>query len=252
MYEVLRGVQERAFPALVLFVAVGLSGLFLAGDAFNFYVFFEMAMVTAFVLTSSGRDARQARDALTFTVVNLLGSALFFVAVAGLYHVTGTLDMREMATRVYPVEPNTLILLTVLLFVAFSLKLGLFPFHFWLPPVYSGAVPAVAAILSDALANIGSYGLLRFGAAILPRELQLGVPILLLLGVASIFYGAVLASARRTSGEVLAYSSISQAGYILLSIGLGGTAGYAAAVVSAVVNALNKTLLFLATGCRDG
>ena len=74
------------------------------------------------------------------------------------------------------VDPNAAILIAVGFFVAFGVKLGLFPFHFWLPTVYTGARPAVAAILSGGLANIGAYGLLRFGAELLPRELELARP----------------------------------------------------------------------------
>ncbi|MBI3969364.1 MAG: oxidoreductase, partial [Chloroflexi bacterium] len=250
VHEVVSGVRERAFPALVLFMAAGLGGLFLTGDVFNFYVFFEVSMTTGFVLASYGQEQRQIRDALTFTVVNLLGSVLFLNGVAALYHVTGTLDMRSVGEQVDRAEPNTVILIAVLFFVAFSLKLGLFPFHNWLPPVYEGTHPAVAAILSGALANIGSYGLLRFGADLFAKELQLAAPALLLLGGLSVVYGAVLAASRRTAPAVLAYSSISQAGYILIALAVGGSIGYGAAVVYTIVNALNKTLLFLAAGLR--
>jgi multicomponent Na+:H+ antiporter subunit D len=251
LHEVLGGVRERAFPALVLFLAAGLNGLFLTGDAFNFYVFFELSMTAAFVLASYGQETRQIRDALTFTVVNLLGSMVLLSALAGLYHVTGTLGMRAIAAQVARSdEPGSVLLIATLFFVAFGLKLGLFPFHAWLPAVYSGTHPAVAAILSGVIANIGGYGLLRFGGEMLAPELRLGSPVLLWLGVASILYGGIVAVSRRDASEVLAYSSISQAGYILIGLGLGGPAGYAAAVLYAVLNSLNKTLLFLAAGLR--
>lgn len=128
---------------------------------------------------------------------------------------------------------------------AFCLKLGLFPFHFWLPAVYVGSHPPVAAILSGALANIGSYGLLRFGGGILPRELEFGSTAVLVLGTASILYGALQAISRRDTSEVMAYSAIGQVGYVLLALGIGG-AGYAAAVLYSVVNSLNKGVVFLA------
>ena len=108
-------------------------------------------------------------------------------------------------------------LIAVGFFVAFSVKLGLFPFHFWLPTVYTGARPAVAAILSGGLANIGAYGLLRFGAEMLPRELELAAIALIVIGCASILYGGVLAVSRRTASEMLAYSAIGQVGYVLVA-----------------------------------
>jgi multicomponent Na+:H+ antiporter subunit D len=249
-YEVIRGVRSRTFPALVLFLATGLSGLFLTGDIFNFYVFFEISMTTAYALTSYRERDYQIRAAFIFAIINLLGSVVFLISVAALYHVTGSLDMQIVAERIEDVAPNSIITIAVAVFIAFSLKLGLFPFHFWLPAVYMGSHAPVAAILSGALANIGSYGLLRFGAGILPKELALGVIPIFILGAASIIYGAVQAISRHATVEVLAYSAIGQAGYILIALAIGGTVGYGAAVVYAVVNSLNKALLFLAAGTR--
>jgi multicomponent Na+:H+ antiporter subunit D len=249
VHEVLAGIAGRALPGVVLFLATGLTGLFLTGDAFNFYVFFEISMVSAFVLSGYGLGGRELRAALVFTVVNLLGSVVFLSGIAALYHVTGTLDMRQIGARMQAVEPNSSILIATQLFVAFSLKLGLFPFHFWVPPVYRDTHPAVAAMLSGAVANIGSYGLLRFGAGILPNELRFGAAVLVAIGAASILYGALLAVSGREPADVLAYSSIGQAGYVLVALAMGGP-GYAAAVLYALMNAGNKTLLFLATGLR--
>jgi multicomponent Na+:H+ antiporter subunit D len=250
IYEVFEGVHERAMPALVLFLATGLTGLFFTGDAFNFYVFFEISMTTSFVLATYGQRQREMRAALIFMVVNLLGSVFFLSAIASLYHLTGTLDMRAIAAAAGSLDQNAVTFTAVLIFVAFGVKLGLFPFHFWLPPVYRDSWPAVAAILSGAVANIGSYGLLRFGPGLLPRELSLSAGALILLGAISIIYGALQAISVRTAGEALAYSAIGQAGYILVAIGIGGPVGIGAAVIYALINSLNKTLLFLASGLR--
>lgn len=250
IYEVLEGVHERAMPALILFLATGLTGLFFTGDAFNFYVFFEISMTTSFVLATYGQRQREMRAALIFMVVNLLGSVLFLSSIASLYHLTGTLDMRAIAAAAGSLDQNAVTFTAVLIFVAFGVKLGLFPFHFWLPPVYRDSWPAVAAILSGAVANIGSYGFLRFGPGLLPRELSLSAGALILLGAISILYGALQAISVRTASEALAYSAIGQAGYILVAIGIGGPIGIGAAVIYALINALNKTLLFLATGLR--
>jgi multicomponent Na+:H+ antiporter subunit D len=250
LYEVSLGVRSRTFPALVLFMAAGLSGLFLTGDVFNFYVFFEVSMTAAYVMTGYREKDYQVRAAFIFAIVNLFGSVVFLIAAASLYHVTGSLEMQTVAERVSNVNPNSVITIAAAILVAFSLKLGLFPFHFWLPAVYVGSHPPVAAILSGALANIGSYGLLRFGGEILPEELQIGTLALLFLGSASIIYGALQAVSRRNVDEVLAYSAIGQAGYILLALGVAGPIGFSAAVIYTVANSLNKTLLFLAASLR--
>jgi multicomponent Na+:H+ antiporter subunit D len=245
-YKLAGGIESRSFPALTLFLATGLTGLFITGDAFNFYVFFEIAMISSYVLTAYGEERRQLRAAVIFAVVNVLGSVLFLFGIVSLYHVTGTLDMVTVAARMAIVEENPSIVTGTLLFVALSVKLGLFPFHFWLPAVYTGVHPSVAAMLSGALATIGAYGLLRFGAGMLPRELALSAPPLILLGIASILYGGLQAVSRHDPSAVVAYSAIGQVGYILIAVAIGGLVGNTAAILFTVVNSLNKTVLFLA------
>lgn len=250
VHEVLDGVAERGFAGFVLLLAAGLTGAFVTGDLFNFYVFFELAMTAAYVLATYGGKRRELGAALVFMMANLLGTFVFLLSVAGIYHVTGTLDMPQIAERMRDVEPSTAILIAVGFFVAFSVKLGLFPFHFWLPTVYTNARPAVAAILSGGLANIGAYGFLRFGADLLPRELELAAVAVIVVGSLSIVYGGVLAVSRRAPEEVIAYSAIGQVGYVLVAVGVGGAAGFVAAILYTAVNALNKTLLFLTLPLR--
>jgi multicomponent Na+:H+ antiporter subunit D len=250
LYEVALGVRWRTFVPLVLLVAAGLNGLFLTGDVFNFYVFFEISMTASFVLASYREQDFQVRAAFIFAVVNLLGSVVFLIGIAALYTITGSLDMAEVAARTDALEPSSVIVVAAVIFAAFCLKLGIFPFHFWLPAVYVGSHPPVAAILSGALANIGSYGLLRFGGGLLPRELALGSAAVMILGTASLVYGALQAISRRDTSEVMAYSAIGQVGYILLALGVGGPVGFTAAVLYSVVNSLNKGVVFLAAGLR--
>ncbi len=250
IFEVTSDVGARIFPALVLFLAVGLTGLTFTGDAFNFYVFFEIAMMTSYILVNYGETPRQFRAAFVFITVNLLGSVLFLIGVAGIYHTTGFLDMVRIREQMPLVQENPAILTATIIFVAFCTKLGLFPFHFWLPTVYTGTRPAVAAMLSGALANIGTYGLIRFGLDIFPRELQAASMVLIVLGSASIVYGGVQALSRHAPAEVLAYSAIGQVGYIMIALAFAGTAGLAAVIIYSVLNSLNKAVLFLSAPLR--
>src|SRR3954453_21833267 len=250
VHEALAPFGEREFPALVALLAAGLNGAFLTGDIFNFYVFFELALAASYVLATHGREPRVLGAGLVFAAVNVLGTLVFLLSVASIYRVTGTLDMALIADGMKPAGPNAAILIAVGFFVAFSVKLGLFPFHFWLPTVYAGSRPAVAAVLSGAVANIGGDGLLRFGGGLFPEQLQLAAGALVVLGAASIVYGAVLATSRGDTAETLAYSAIGQVGYVLVALGVGGPVGFTAAVLYTLVNALNKGLLFLATELR--
>lgn len=249
-YEAIAGVRTRTFPGLVVLLGAGLTGLFLTGDVFTFYVFFEISMISSYTLTTYGGRRRELRAAMLFIAVNLLGSFVFLISIAGVYRITGALSMADVAQRVESVGANAALLVAVGFFVAFSVKLGLFPFHFWLPTVYAGTRPAVAAVLSGAVANIGSYGLLRFGAGIFADELRMAASAVIVLGVASVLYGGVVAVSRGDVAESLAYSAIGQVGYVLVALGVGGSVGLAAAVTYSVINALNKGLLFLAAGLR--
>jgi multicomponent Na+:H+ antiporter subunit D len=245
-FEFAGGIESRSFPALTIFLAAGLTGLFLTGDAFNFYVFFEIAMVSASILAAYGGERRQLRAAVIFAVVNLLGSVIFLIGIVSLYHITGTLDMVGIAARMSVVEENPTLIAGTLIFVALGVKLGIFPFHFWLPAVYTGVHASVAAMFSGALATIGAYGLLRIGAGMIPRQLELSAPVILALGVASILYGGLQAIGRHDPAAVVAYSAIGQVGYILIAVAIGGRVGFAAAMFFTIVNSFNKTLLFLA------
>ncbi|WP_244237330.1 complex I subunit 5 family protein [Corallococcus llansteffanensis] len=247
VYEhVAGGITSRSFPSLVVFLGAGLTGVFFTSDAFNFYVFFELAMTSAFALASYGEQPRHLRAAFTFVVVNLMGSTLFLTAVVMLYLTTGTLDMQSIVAWGQAHDPHALVVPGTLLLCAFGVKLGFFPFHFWAPAVYRDAGPTVAALLAGALANIGSYGLIRFGADVMPQVVERGRPLLEVLGAASILYGSVLALSRRDTREVLAYASITQAGLIIAALGLGGREGLSAAVALALAGSVDKTALFLA------
>jgi len=247
---VITGIRTRGVPALTLFMGLGLTGLFLTGDIFNFYVFFELAMISAYALSSLGGGGSRVGPAFIFAIVNLVGSFLFLIAVGALYRATGTLEYIAVAEAAAPLDPSTALLIAISFFVAFGVKLGLFPFHFWLPAVYQSVSPPIAAMFSGALANIGAYGLLRFGGVVLPREVELGAPALIVIGALRTAYGALQAIARRDTREVLAYSSIGHAGYVLVALGVGGPVGLGAAVIFSIANALNKTLLFLASELR--
>ncbi len=146
--ELLDGIDTRSFPALVLFLAAGLNGAFLTEDVFNFYVFFELSMGSAFALATYGRGAASLRASFTFVVVNLVGSVLFLTAVVMLYQATGTLDMGGIDAWVAQPHTRRLDVAGALLLSAFGVKLGLFPFHFWAPAVYRGVSTSIAAIFA--------------------------------------------------------------------------------------------------------
>lgn len=247
MHEVRSHVGERLLPGLLLLMCAGLHGAFITGDLFNFYVFFELSIITSFVLAAYGYGRAELRGALIYVAVNLIGSVVFLFGVASVYHAVGTLDLVQIAATSESAERELLVPAT-LLFSGMILKLGLFPMHGWVPALYSHARPPVAAALAGALVNIGAYALLRLGFAVFPSARAGAASVLVTLGVASVFYGSLLAIRRRTPVEIAAYSAVAQAGYIVLGLGVGGVAGAAAMLVAALSGSLEKASMFLSLG----
>jgi multicomponent Na+:H+ antiporter subunit D len=247
LHEARSGVRSRTFPALIVLLGAGLHGAFFTGDLFNFYVFFEVSVVTSFALASYGSGRAEIRGTFVYVALNLFGSVLFLMGVAAVYHATGALDF-EQITAVSRGDPSALWLPGVLLFTSLSLKLGLFPFHGWVPVLYSHARPAVVAAFAGALVNIGAYGLLRFGHTWLSFERSSASWFLVLLGGLTATYGALLSANRKTTRRGIAYGAVVHAGYIVLTLGVGGELGIAATLWLVVAGALDKSALFL---CLD-
>ena len=243
-HETRAGVRSRLFPAHILLLSAGLHGAFFTGDLFNFYVFFELSVVTSFALAAYGYGRAEIRATFIYIVLNLLGSVLFLIGVANIYHATGTLDFAEIAAIQFQ-RQRTLALPATLLFTALTLKLGLFPFHGWVPVLYSNARPAVVAALAGALVNIGAYGLLRIGFFPLSAAREDGAVVLLFLGATATVYGSILAVSRREPARLAAYTAIVHAGHIVLAIGIGGRAGIAAALLTVLAGSIDKTAMFL-------
>ncbi len=252
VHEAVRRPQAAAFAAMMFFMAAGLHGAFFTGDLFNFFVFFEVSVVSSFALAAYGYGRQEARGAFIYIGVNLLGSVFFLSGVTAIYHATGTLDLVELWRLGPPEHGGVPHLGAVLLFLALSLKLGLFPLHYWVPVLYSHAHPAVAAVMAGALINIGAYGLLRIGLLSAAASREAAAPVLAILGAAAVVYGAMLALRRGAASEVLAYASVAQAGYVALALGIGDRQGVAAAILAALAGSFEKAagFLSLASGGR--
>lgn len=224
------------FPLLQL----ALNGLFLTHDFFNFYVFFELAAVSSYLLVAMGKH-HQLEAAWKYAAQSILGSAALVSAVAFIYGITGTLNMSDAAARM----GTPVLWLTPFVLVAFLMKGSLFPFHLWQPDAYAAATTAGSAILAGSLANIGLYGFLRFWPLLFGTHLS---TVLLWLGAASIVFGAVGAFRQDDAKRLLGLSSTSQLGFVLVGIGWATDASFTAAIVFLFHHSISKALLFLGTG----
>ncbi|MFB6106175.1 MAG: complex I subunit 5 family protein [Halobacteriaceae archaeon] len=265
--------QRLSYHALFHFMLLGVSGAFLTGDVFNLFVWFEVMLMSSYVLVVFYSGPEQTSAALRYVVLNLLGSAVMLVAIGGLYATTGTLNMADIARRIadpgaYGVAVGPVLGLSAVLFAVFALKAGVVPFQFWVPAAYRAAPSPVAAMLAGVVKKVGVYAMVRLlftvlaGADLAVRlgplsggMLAFYAPVLLTMAAASILLGGVGAASRDSLPDVLSYSSISQVGFVVLPVGVAAaTAGsvrtlaVVAALVYALNHALSKGLLFLVTG----
>ncbi|WP_276257897.1 complex I subunit 5 family protein [Haloglomus litoreum] len=273
--------QRLSYHALYHLMVVGVTGAFLTGDIFNLFVWFEVMLMSSYVLVAFHSDADATRAALQYAVLNLLGSAVMLLAIGGLYATTGTLNMADMARRLaepaaYGIDPAPVLGLSAVLLVVFLLKAGVVPFQFWVPDAYRAAPAPTTAMLAGVVKKVGVYAVLRlyftvFAAAPLAVSLpgieggpELGFlaffgPVLFLMATASTFLGGLGAIDQPDMEGLLAYSSIGQIGFIVLPLAVAATAtdpavrtlGIAAALVYSVNHGLAKALLFLAVGAVE-
>lgn len=251
VHELGRGVCARLFPGLVLMLSSALHGAFYTRDLFNFYAFFELAMASSFALAYAGQHASEVRGAFVYVAINILGSVLFLMGVAATYHAAGTLDFAQLAERLERGRHSETFVPAALMFTALSLKLGLFPFHGWVPVIYTHARPAVAAMMAGALTNLGAYGLLSLGMALFPHARETAAPVLLVLGATATLYGSLVAFQRERAADVAAYAAIVHAGYLVLALGIGGREGTLALLLIALSGSLDKSAMFLSLEARS-
>jgi len=265
--------QRLAYHPLFHLMVVGVTGAFLTGDIFNLFVWFEVMLMSSYVLVVFYSGPEQTRAALLYTVLNLLGSAVMLLAIGGLYATTGTLNMADMARRLadpatFGVDPVPVLGLSAILLTVFALKAGLVPFQFWVPAAYRAAPAPITAMLAGVVKKVGIYAIIRlyfmvFAAATVPVSfpgiggdgfLAFFGPVLFLMAAASIFLGGFGAVTQDELDGVLAYSSISQIGFVVLPLAVAATVpdlrplGVAAALVYTVNHGLVKSLLFLISG----
>ena len=144
------------------FLVMGLLGVFLTGDIFNLYVWFEIVIISSFVLLTLGGKKMQMEGAIKYVSINMLASTIFLTAIGILYGITGTLNMADLAIKINQVENEGLVSVTALLFLAgFGIKSAIFPMYFWLPSSYHTPPSAIAAIFGGLLTKMGVYALIR-------------------------------------------------------------------------------------------
>lgn len=242
--------EARAgFHPLFHFLLMGINGAFLTGDIFNLFVFFEVLLLASYSLVAYGGTGVQLEATLKYATLNLVASTVFLVAVGALYGIAGTLNMAHLPARLGAAGPRPLLLAVLFLFViVFGTKAAAFPLHFWLPDAHSSAPTPISAMLSGVLIKVGAYATLRVLSLVFGGLQEAARPVLLGVAAITMVVGALGALAQRDVKRLLAYSSISQMGYIVLGLGLFTPRALEGALLFILNHALGKALLFLAAG----
>ncbi len=230
------------------FLLLGLNGAFLTGDIFNLYVWFEIIIITSFVLLTIGGEKAQLEGAVKYFTLNILASIIFLTAIAVLYGLTGSLNMADLAAKVAAVENRTLVQVNALLFlVGLGIKSAVFPLYFWLPASYHTPPSAVSAIFGGLLTKVGVYALMRVFTLIFDVDPFLE-NVLLAVAVLTLFSGAVGAIVQKNIRKIFSYLVICHIGYMIAGLGMMTEVAIAGAVFYLIHDITVKTNLFMMSG----
>lgn len=237
------------YYALLLVMIAGMNGLVLSTDLFNVYVFLEVAAVASYSLVAFGRGYDELEAAFKYLMLSVVASAAIVISIAVLFGMTGNLSFGGVAKALQELEAGPVVGIAAALFImGFGLKAALVPFHAWLPDAHPSAPAPISAVLSGLLIKVsGVYALTRIFLNVFGLTPALSA-VLMVLGTVSMVAAAFLALGQKDLKRMLAYSSISQVGYIVLGIGLGTPLGIAGGLFHLFNHALAKGLLFLTSG----
>ena len=225
------GREKYGFWVFLQFMIMGVCGSFLTGDIFNLFVWFEVMLMSSFVLIALGNDKFQLEGAVKYVTINVISSVLFLSAVGILYGMTGSLNMADLAGKIKLVENSYLVSVAALFFLtSFGIKAAIFPLFFWLPASYPTPPIPVTAIFSALLTKVGVFALIRIFTLVFTFDVSFTHGILLALAGLTMVTGVLGAAAQFEFRRILAFHIVSQIGYLLLGLGLFTVNGLAATV----------------------
>jgi multicomponent Na+:H+ antiporter subunit D len=240
--------ERFGYSALLHLLLMAVAGAFLTGDIFNLYVWFELLLITSFVLLALDGRRDQLEGTLKYVAINLLGSVLFLTAVGMLYGVAGTLNMADLAGQLDRLPPGLVTTLAMLFLVGFGIKAGAFPLFFWLPASYHTAPAALLALFAGLMTKVGVYALVRVFTLLFTQDTGYTHAIILVIAGFTMVTGVLGAVAQTEFRKLLSFHIVSQIGYLLMGLGLFSTAALAGAIYFMVHVILAKSALFLVGG----
>lgn len=246
--------KVKEFFVLMLVLETGMIGTFVALDFFLFYVFWEIMLVPMYFLIGVWGGERRIYAAIKFFLYTMVGSVLMLVAIISLYLMNGstTFDFLEILRNI---QNGQIVLkapqqhwLFLAFFIAFAIKVPLFPFHTWLPDAHVEAPTAGSVILAGVLLKMGTYGIVRFCLPLFPESTVTFAPYISVLAIIGIIYGALVAMVQPDVKKLVAYSSVSHLGFVVLGIFSLNIQGLEGAMIQMVNHGISTGALFLLVG----
>ena len=244
--------RSKSFFALLLLFEFGLIGVFSALDLFVFYVFWEVALVPMYLMVGGWGGSKRAPAAVKFFVYTFAGSVLMLASIIYLHSQTGTLDyvaiLAALGSGRVALTAAQQLWLFLGFFAAFAVKVPIFPFHTWQPDTYVEASPPATFLLAAVMSKMGTYGLIRYSIALFPSGAHSCAKWIAVLAIIGIIYGALVALMQTNIKRLLAYSSLSHLGFIVLGIFTFTQQGADGAVYQMIAHGLSTGALFLMAG----
>ena len=245
--------RSKEFFVMLLVLEAAMVGTFVSLDLFLFFLFWEAMLIPMYFLIGIWGHDRRLYAAMKFILYTMLGSIFMLVAILWLYNLTGTFDVPEIQFRLQAglvtyFSGRTEMLLFLAFFLAFAIKVPLFPLHTWLPDAHTEAPTAGSVILAGVMLKMGTYGMLRFCLPLFPDAARAAAPVIGVLAIIGIIYGALVAMVQHDLKRLVAYTSVSHLGFVVLGIFAFNQVALDGAIYQMLNHGISTGMLFLAVG----
>jgi NADH-quinone oxidoreductase subunit M len=240
--------RQKAFFALLLLLQTGMLGVFVSLDFILFYIFWELVLLPMFFLIGIWGSSRRLYASIKFFIYTLFGSVLMLVGILIIFFKSGitSFDMLELAKN--NIAPNAQNWIFLLMFMGFAIKVPMFPLHTWLPDAHTEAPTAGSVLLAGILLKMGAYGFIRIGIPILPYASKSWAPAISILAIIGIIYGALACLVQKDVKRLIAFSSVSHMGFVMLGIASLNPIAVTGAVLQMFNHGCITGMLFLVIG----